>query len=179
MPSSYECRLHGRGSCCGCSLDGHRNGPPPAPASPGLRFADRRTHALLSALLIFRLHPHGFTNKDLRTYTAELRGLNPDAGIGEGNPCDLLHRQLENPGLHPRRMEGTHRYQVTDHGLDTAKFLTCVQDHVLRCGLAELATATPTPPQVVCDPPPPHTAPRSKTSPQQHNSRNETSSTAT
>jgi hypothetical protein len=43
------------------------------------------------------------------------------------------------------RIEGTHRYRVTDHGLDTAKFLTCVQDRVLRCGLAELATATPTP----------------------------------
>ena len=43
------------------------------------------------------------------------------------------------------RIEGTHRYLVTDHGLDTAKFLTCVQDRVLRCGLAELATATPIP----------------------------------
>ena len=43
------------------------------------------------------------------------------------------------------RIEGSHRYRVTDHGLDTAKFLTCVQDRVLRCGLAELATATPTP----------------------------------
>ena len=43
------------------------------------------------------------------------------------------------------RIEGTHRYLVTDHGLDTAKFLTCVQDRVLRCGLAELATATRTP----------------------------------
>ena len=49
---------------------------------PGLRFADQRTHALLSALLIFRCHLHGFTNKDLRTYTAELRGLDPsDAKI--------------------------------------------------------------------------------------------------
>ena len=43
------------------------------------------------------------------------------------------------------RIEGTHRYLVTEHGLDTAKFLTCVQDRVLRCGLAELATTTPTP----------------------------------
>jgi hypothetical protein len=43
------------------------------------------------------------------------------------------------------RIEGTHRYLVTDHGLDTAKFLTCLQDRVLRCGLAELATATRTP----------------------------------
>jgi hypothetical protein len=109
---------------------------------PGLRFADRRTHALLSALLIFRLHPHGFTNKDLRTYTAELRGLEPGRVTTGQITYDL--RRLKTRNL-ITRIDGTHRYRVTDHGLDTAKFLTCVQDHVLRCGLAELATATPTP----------------------------------
>jgi hypothetical protein len=109
---------------------------------PGLRFADRRTHALLSALLIFRLHPHGFTNKDLRTYTAELRGLDPGRVTAGQMTYDL--RRLKTRNL-ITRIDGTHRYRVTDHGLDTAKFLTCVQDHVLRCGLAELATATPTP----------------------------------
>ena len=109
---------------------------------PGLRFADRRTHALLSALLIFRLHPHGFTNKDLRTYTAELRGLDPGRVTAGQITYDL--RRLKTRNL-ITRIDGTHRYRVTDHGLHTAKFLTCVQDHVLRCGLAELATATPTP----------------------------------
>jgi hypothetical protein len=128
----------------------------------------------LSALLIFRCHPHGFTNKDLRTYTAELRGLDPgDVSTGQMT-YDL--RRLKTRNL-ITRIEGTHRYRVTDHGLDTAKFLTCVQDHVLRCRLAELATATPT--QAVYDPPPPHTAPRSKTSPRQHNSRDETSTATT
>ena len=43
------------------------------------------------------------------------------------------------------RIEGTHRYRVTNHGLDTAKFLTCVHDQVLRTGLTELATPTTTP----------------------------------
>jgi hypothetical protein len=43
------------------------------------------------------------------------------------------------------RIEGSHRYRVTDHGLDTAKFLTCVHDRVLSTGLAELATPEPTP----------------------------------
>ena len=43
------------------------------------------------------------------------------------------------------RIEHTHRYHVTDLGLDTAKFLTCVHDRVLRTGLAELATPTTTP----------------------------------
>jgi DNA-binding PadR family transcriptional regulator len=96
----------------------------------------------LSALLIFRLHPHGFTNKDLRTYTAELRGLDPGAVTAGQITYDL--RRLKHRGL-ITRIEGTHRYRVTDHGLDTAKFLTCVQDRVLRCGLAELAAAPPTP----------------------------------
>ena len=109
---------------------------------PGLRFADQRSHALLSALLIFRCQPHGFTNKDLRAYTAELRGLDP----GEVSTGQMTYdlRRLQTRNL-ITRIEGSHRYRVTDHGLDTAKFLTCVQDRVLRCGLAELATATPTP----------------------------------
>src|SRR5215212_1192545 len=34
---------------------------------PGLRFGDARVHALLQALLIHRLLPHGFTNRELRT----------------------------------------------------------------------------------------------------------------
>jgi len=109
---------------------------------PGLRFADQHTHALLSALLIFRCHPHGFTNKDLRTYTAELRGLDPSTVTAGQITYDL--RRLKHRGL-ITRVPGTHRYRVTDHGLDTAKFLTCVQDRVLRCGLAELAAAPTTP----------------------------------
>ena len=96
----------------------------------------------MSALLIFRLHPNGFTNKDLRTSTAELRGLDP-ADVSAGQITYDL-RRLKTRNL-ITRIDGTHRYRVTDHGLDTAKFLTCVQDRVLRCGLAELATATPAP----------------------------------
>jgi hypothetical protein len=109
---------------------------------PGLRFADRRTHALLSALLIFRCHPHGFTNKDLRISTAELRGLDPATLTAGQITYDLRRLKTRNMIT---RIEGTHRYRVTNHGLDTAKFLTCVQDRVLRCGLAELATAPSTP----------------------------------
>jgi hypothetical protein len=40
----------------------------------GLRFGDPRAHALL---LVFRLHPGGFTNADLRTHLAQFLGLNP------------------------------------------------------------------------------------------------------
>src|SRR6202158_3320961 len=109
---------------------------------PGLRFTEQRSHALLSALLVFRCHPNGFTNKDLRAYTAELRGLDPgDVSAGQMT-YDL--RRLKTRDL-IIRIEGSHRYQVTDHGLDTAKFLTCVHDRVLRTGLADLATPAPTP----------------------------------
>jgi hypothetical protein len=109
---------------------------------PGLRFAEQRSHALLSALLVFRCHPNGFTNKDLRALTAELRGLDP----GRVSPGQMTYdlRRLKTRNL-ITRIEGSHRHRVTDHGLDTAKFLTCVHDRVLRTGLAELATPEPTP----------------------------------
>ena len=41
---------------------------------PGLRFGDVRVHALLQALLIYRLLPHGFTNRELRALIAPLLG---------------------------------------------------------------------------------------------------------
>ena len=44
---------------------------------PGLRFGDPRVHALLQALLIHRLPPYGFTNRDLRTLIAPLLGTTP------------------------------------------------------------------------------------------------------
>jgi hypothetical protein len=109
---------------------------------PGLRFTEHRSHALLSALLVFRCHPNGFTNKDLRAYTAELRGLDPGAVSTGQMTYDL--RRLKTRNL-ITRIDGSHRYRVTDHGLDTAKFLTCVHDRVLRTGLAELATPTAAP----------------------------------
>ena len=112
---------------------------------PGLRFAERRSHALLQALLAFRCHPNGFANKDLRALTSELRGLDPAAVTVAQTTYDL--RRLESRDL-ITRIPGTHRYQVTDHGLDTAKFLTTVHDRILPTGLAELGAADPTPGQL-------------------------------
>src|SRR3954469_24408663 len=40
----------------------------------GLRLGDRRAHALLQALLVFRLLPNGFLNRDLRALLAGLLG---------------------------------------------------------------------------------------------------------
>ena len=39
----------------------------------GLRLTDPRAQALLHILLIFRLHPRGFLNRDLRHYSASPR----------------------------------------------------------------------------------------------------------
>ena len=64
---------------------------------PGLRLADRRSHALLSALLVFRCQPNGFANCDLRTLTGELRGLDPGAVTAGQITYDL--RRLKHRGL--------------------------------------------------------------------------------
>src|SRR6476620_7522636 len=44
---------------------------------PGLKLGQTRSHALLSALLTFRTQVAGFTNRDLRTLTGQLRGVDP------------------------------------------------------------------------------------------------------
>ena len=65
------------------------------------------------------VQPNGFTNSDLRALTAELRGLDPHTVTTGQITYDLP--RLKHRGL-ITRIPGTHRYQVTDHGLDTAKF---------------------------------------------------------
>src|SRR5215212_10080474 len=47
---------------------------------PGLRLGERRAHALLQALLVFRLLPHGFANRDLRGLLADPSRHPPDHG---------------------------------------------------------------------------------------------------
>jgi hypothetical protein len=106
---------------------------------PGLPLAQARSHALLAALLIFRLLPRGFTNRDLRQLTPELRGL-PTVTTGQVT-YDLrrlrAHHLIE-------RIPCTHRYRVTTTGLHTAMILTRLHDRVLPAALAELTqTAVP------------------------------------
>jgi hypothetical protein len=110
---------------------------------PGLRLSDRRSHALLQAILALGCQPDGFANKHLRALTAELRGLPPEAVTAGQMTYDL--RRLNTRGL-IARIPGTHRYTVTDHGLHTAKFLTCVHERLLPTGLAHLTDHTTSPP---------------------------------
>jgi hypothetical protein len=107
---------------------------------PGLRFADTRVHALLQALLVHRLLPHGFTNRELRTLIAPLLGTTTQHITAGKMTYDL--RRLRAHGL-IARIPHTRRYQVTDTGLSHALLLTHAHDHLLRAGLAQLTNPDP------------------------------------
>jgi hypothetical protein len=111
----------------------------------GLRVTDPRAQALLHILLIFRLHPGGFLNKDLRALLGEYLGR-PPRGPGSITPGQATYdlRRLREHGL-IERIPHTHRYQVTPAGLRHAMFLTRVHDRILRAGLAELTGPDPAP----------------------------------
>ena len=107
---------------------------------PGLRFGDTRVHALLQALLIHRLLPRGFTNRELRTLIAPLLGTTTEHISAGKMTYDL--RRLRAHGL-ITRIARTRRYQVTDTGLQYALLFTHAHDHLLRTGLAEITDPDP------------------------------------
>ena len=100
-----------------------------------LPFDSARTQALLSALVVFHLHPHGFRNADLRPLLAALLGIDPGLMTQGRMSYDL--RRLRLHGL-IQRTPGTHRYTVTDRGFRLAVFLTRVHNRLLRQGLADV-----------------------------------------
>ena len=107
---------------------------------PGLRFGDPRAHALLQALLIHRLLPHGFTNRDLRALIAPLLGTTCEDITAGKMTYDL--RRLRAHGL-ITRIPHSRRYQITDTGLQHALLFTHTHDHLLRTGLAEITDPDP------------------------------------
>ena len=107
---------------------------------PGLRFGDVRVHALLQALLVHRLLPHGFTNRELRTLIAPLLGTGLEDITAGKMTYDL--RRLRAHGL-ITRIPHTRRYQITDTGLQQALLFTHAHDHLLRTGLAEITDPDP------------------------------------
>ena len=72
-----------------------------------------RVQALLAVICVFRLLPHGFTNRDLRTCLAPLLGLTPEAMTSGQISYDL--RRLRIHGL-IQRVPHSFRYQVTPAG---------------------------------------------------------------
>jgi hypothetical protein len=112
--------------------------------APALPFDSARTQALLAVLVVFRLLPNGFRNRDLRAHLAPLLGIDPALMTQGRMTYDL--RRLRQHGM-IERIPGSHRYRVTDHGLRIALFLTRVHTRLLRPGLAQLLddAAIPTP----------------------------------
>ena len=100
-----------------------------------LRFADPLVQALLGALLVFRLLPRGFSNRELREHWAPFMGQTPQS-ITQGQMTYHL-RRLRLHGL-IERLPKTHRYRVTDNGWRTVLFCTRIYNRVLRPGLAEI-----------------------------------------
>jgi hypothetical protein len=101
--------------------------------APALRFADPLVQALLSVLVLFRLLPDGWRQRDLCAPLASLLGLPLDA-LTAGQMTYQL-RRLRLHGL-ITRVPGTHRYRVTEHGLRLALFFTRVHARLFRPGLA-------------------------------------------
>lgn len=99
----------------------------------GLPYADPMVLALFQVLLLFRLLPCGFRNKDLRPHLAQLLGKDPSACTQGQMTYQLrrlrLHRLIE-------RQPQSHRYRVTDQGLRVALFFTRSYARLVRPGLA-------------------------------------------
>ena len=105
---------------------------------PGLRLGDHRAHALLQALLLFRLLPHGFANRDLPGLLAQmLETIRITTAQMSYDP-----RRLRTHGL-ITRIPGTHRYRITDVGLHHAMLLSHVHTRLLFPALAQLTDPDP------------------------------------
>jgi hypothetical protein len=95
----------------------------------GLRFGDPVVLALMTALLMFRLLPRGFSNRDLRELVAQLLVRSPD-DITPGQMTYQL-RRLRLRGL-IQRIQRSHRYNLTTLGERTALFYTSSFSHLIR-----------------------------------------------
>jgi hypothetical protein len=98
-----------------------------------LRFGDPCVLALLTALLVFRLLPRGFSQRDLREHWAPLLGKDPSA-MTPGRMTYQL-RRLRLHGMIARQ-QGTHRYVITEFGLRVSLFFTRCHARILRPGLS-------------------------------------------
>jgi hypothetical protein len=102
----------------------------------GLPYGDPVVLMLFHLLLLFRLLPRGFRNKELREHFARLLGKNPQQ-CTQGQMTYQL-RRLRLHGL-IERQPGTHRYRVTEHGLHMALFFTRSYARMVGPALAQLA----------------------------------------
>jgi hypothetical protein len=105
-----------------------------------LRTTDLRVLALWHLLVLFRLLPCGFANRDLREQLAVLTGQSPDTITQGRMTYDLrrlrLHGMIE-------RIPKTHRYRVTDFGLRAALYFTRVHARLYRPAVAQILANPP------------------------------------
>jgi hypothetical protein len=106
----------------------------------GLRFGDRRVHALMHALCLFALAPTGFRHREFRDYVAQLQSREPDDYSAGSMTYDLrrlrLHRLIE-------RVPRSHRYRITPTGAQVAMFYARLYTRALRpaCSLQPSGSA--------------------------------------
>jgi hypothetical protein len=102
-----------------------------------LPYGNELTLLLFHLLLLFRLLPCGFRNRELRVHLARLRGIDP-ASCTQGQ----MTYQLRRLRLHCliERQPGTHAYRVTDRGVRIALFFTRSYARLLRPGLTDAFT---------------------------------------
>jgi hypothetical protein len=105
-----------------------------------MRITDLRVLALWHMLVLFRLLPCGFANRDLRAPLAVLTGQEPN-NITQGKMTYDL-RRLRLHGM-IERIPKTHRYQVTDFGFRVALFFTRTHARLYRPGVAEVLPNAP------------------------------------
>ena len=106
----------------------------------GLRFDDRRVHALMHALCLFALAPTGFRHREFRDHLAQLQGRDPDTYSAGSMTYDL--RRLRLHGL-IERVPHTHRYRITQVGARVAMFYARLYTRALRpaCSLQPVGVA--------------------------------------
>lgn len=118
----------------------HRPVEHQAQRAAALRFGDPRVLALFGALILFRLLPRGFRNRELREHVAPLLALAPGT-VSQGQMTYDL-RRLRLHGL-IERIPRSHRYRVTDFGFRAALLLTRTYARVIRPGLSLLQPTEP------------------------------------
>ena len=95
----------------------------------GLRFGDRRTHALMHALCLFALAPTGFRHREFREHVAQLQERHAHSYSAGAMTYDL--RRLRLHGL-IERVPHSHRYRITSTGAQIAMFYARLYTRVLR-----------------------------------------------
>ena len=95
----------------------------------GLRFGDRRVHALMHALCLFVLAPTGVRHRELRNHVAQLQGRATATYSAGAMTYDL--RRLRLHGL-IERVPRSHRYRITPIGAQVAMFYARLYTRALR-----------------------------------------------